>query len=200
MNPLTPKNMRFEPHSVYHIYNRGNNKQPIFFSEANYLFFFGKLQKHITPHADILCWCLMPNHFHLMVYATEKSCKESYGSIKLKIQALSYWIGIIQSSYAQAINKQNGTTGSLFQCKTKAKSLSEKEDIIRCLHYIHQNPLKAGLVWHLHEWQFSSFKDYEGTRDTMLCNQALLYSLTGCNKTSLLENSNQQISFSESLF
>ena len=135
-----------------------------------------------------------------MVYTTEKSCEESYGSIKLKIQTLTYWIGIIQSSYAQAINKQNRTTGSLFQCKTKAKQLTEKEDIIRCFHYIHQNPLKAGLVRLPNEWEFSSFTDYEGTNQTKLCNQPLLHDLTACNNKTLLENSRQQIVFTESLF
>ena len=197
---VIPKNMRFEPHTVYHIYNRGNNKQRIFFNEANYFFFRDKLQKHVTPHADILCWCLMPNHFHFMIYATEKSCEESYGSNNLKIQALTYWIGIIQSSYAQAINKQNRTTGSLFQCKTKAKPLTEKEDIIRCFHYIHQNPLKAGLVSRLNEWEFSSFGDYEDATTASICNQVLLYSITGSNKAFLMENSNQQVRFSDSLF
>jgi len=60
--------MQFATDHIYHIYNRGNNAQPIFFSRENYLFFLKKVRKHILPHADILAWCLMPNHFHFMVY------------------------------------------------------------------------------------------------------------------------------------
>ena len=60
--------MNFETGNLYHIYNQGNNRQKIFFSRENYLFFLNKIKTHILPHADIVAWCLMPNHFHLMVY------------------------------------------------------------------------------------------------------------------------------------
>lgn len=60
--------MIFECGSLYHVYNQGNNRQKIFFNHDNYLFFLKKLKRHVLPHADILAWCLMPNHFHLMVY------------------------------------------------------------------------------------------------------------------------------------
>ena len=60
--------MIFESGHIYHIYNQGNNRQKIFFRDANYLYFLNKIRKHILPHADILAWCLMPNHFHLMIY------------------------------------------------------------------------------------------------------------------------------------
>ena len=60
--------MIFEAGNLYHIYNQGNNRQKIFFSNDNYLYFLTKFKEHILPHADILAWCLMPNHFHLMVY------------------------------------------------------------------------------------------------------------------------------------
>lgn len=60
--------MIFEPYQIYHIYNQGNNKQKIYYSDENYIFFLRKIKKHILPFADILAWCLMPNHFHLMVY------------------------------------------------------------------------------------------------------------------------------------
>jgi putative transposase len=61
------------------------------------------------------------------------------------MQELSYRIGILLSSYSQAINKQNQTTGSLFQQKTKAKDLFQYNEpgkhnyIVNCMHYIHQN-------------------------------------------------------------
>lgn len=60
--------MVFEKGQLYHIYNQGNNRQRIFFRRENYLFFLGKAKRHIAPFADVLAWCLMPNHFHFMVY------------------------------------------------------------------------------------------------------------------------------------
>ena len=60
--------MQFEPNHMYHIFNRGNNSQQIFFNRDNYLFFLKKIKLYIQPYADVLAWCLMPNHFHMMVY------------------------------------------------------------------------------------------------------------------------------------
>ena len=65
--------MNFEEGYIYHIYNQGNNRRQIFFSRDNYLFFLEKMKAHIVPYADILAWCLMPNHFHLMVYLNRLS-------------------------------------------------------------------------------------------------------------------------------
>ncbi|MFB6341095.1 transposase [Saccharicrinis sp. FJH62] len=59
--------MDFESDQLYHVYNQGNNKQDIFFCKENYLFFLKKIETHISPYADIIAYCLMPNHFHLMI-------------------------------------------------------------------------------------------------------------------------------------
>ena len=59
--------MYFEEGYIYHIYNQGNNRQRLFFKRENYLYFLRKVGVYIKPYADILAWCLMPNHFHLMV-------------------------------------------------------------------------------------------------------------------------------------
>jgi len=59
--------MQFEEGYIYHIYNQGNNRQKIFFNRENYLYFLRKINTYILPYGDILAWCLMPNHFHLMV-------------------------------------------------------------------------------------------------------------------------------------
>ena len=60
--------MQFDTGHIYHIFNQGNNRQKIFLERENYLFFLRKIHKHVLPFADILAWCLMPNHFHLMVH------------------------------------------------------------------------------------------------------------------------------------
>ena len=64
--------MNFEPNAVYHIYNRTN--ETLFYSNENYIFFLKKMKKLIYPACNILAWVLMPNHFHFLVEATEKSC------------------------------------------------------------------------------------------------------------------------------
>ena len=59
--------MKFEPHTIYHIFNQGNNRQPIFFQERNYYFFLEKMKTHLLPYGDIIAYCLMPNHFPLAI-------------------------------------------------------------------------------------------------------------------------------------
>ena len=177
--------MHFQPDEQYHIYNRGNNHQPIFFNDDNYLFFLKKIKTQIVPYCDLLCWCLMPNHFHLIINANEHSCKPRQSFGNSYIQELSYQIGILLSTYTQAINKQKKTSGSLFQQKTKSKILDSKNDskkgdyLINAMHYTHQNPWKAALVKKMEDWPYSSFSDYAGFRNGQLCNKSLLMNLTG---------------------
>ncbi|MGB3779976.1 MAG: transposase [Tunicatimonas sp.] len=170
--------MQFEPGNTYHIYNRGNNQQPIFFGRRNYLFFLKKIKKELTPHCEILAWCLMPNHFHLMAYYPDRQCLSSppLANGMGVVQPLNRAIAILLSSYTKAINKQERRTGSLFQQKTKAKSLTGSADPdypFVCFHYIHQNPRRARLVTQLEDWEFSSFRDYAGLRDGKLADKAL---------------------------
>ncbi|HIF00597.1 MAG TPA: transposase, partial [Fuerstia sp.] len=55
----------------YHVYNRGSRKQRIFFDRENYLFFLRKVRKYIVPDvANITSWCLLPNHYHLLLKLT----------------------------------------------------------------------------------------------------------------------------------
>ncbi len=63
--------MEFIGGRLYHIYNQGNNRQKIFFSSENYLFFLKKMRSHLLKHYELLSWCLMPNHFHWMVFIPE---------------------------------------------------------------------------------------------------------------------------------
>ena len=157
--------MEFHPDSFYHIYNRGNNKQQIFFSFENYLFFLKKIKHHLLPHCDILNHCLMPNHFHILIYTKSHISGPDVNNS----------IAIILRSYAQAINKLYSRTGSLFQQKTKAKLLCKQETHYPfiCFNYIHQNPLKAKLVTKMEDWEFSSFRDYIGLRNGTLVNKTL---------------------------
>ncbi len=129
--------MHFATDHVYHIYNRGNNSQKIFFSKDNYLFFLKKIKTYILPYADILAWCLMPNHFHLMVYVHDVEIEVDVGARDRmtsshpisKKRTLNNSIAIILRSYARAIQKQENLNGSLFQAKTKANCLTQIDGI-----------------------------------------------------------------------
>ncbi|MBL7762056.1 MAG: hypothetical protein JNL23_01395, partial [Chitinophagaceae bacterium] len=117
--------MHLTSNEFYHIYNRGNNKHPIFFNHENYLFFIKKLRTQLLPVSSIISYCLMPNHFHLIVMAKEAGLTERPTFGGKPMHEFSYRLGILLSSYSQAINKQNKTIGSLFQQKTRSKHLYE---------------------------------------------------------------------------
>jgi putative transposase len=196
--------MHFEPDNIYHIYNRGHEKQTIFFTERNYRYFLLKIKTEWLPYADVLCYALMPNHFHFMVIPNEEGCKNIILKEKeTHLQHLSKAIGKTLSSYTQAINAELNRNGNLFQKKTKAKCLTGEttnslaDYLITCVHYIHNNPFAAGLVVSPFDWIFSSLKDYAGLRDGTLCNKELLYALTGMSKGDFSTNTipvlNQEI-------
>jgi hypothetical protein len=140
-----------------------------------------------------------------MIYATEKSCEERKSFGGKPMQELAFHIGVLLSSYSQAINKQNNTTGSLFQQKTKAKLLTNNQlifngatiyasYIVMCMHYIHQNAWKAGLAGKIEDWNYSSFPDYIGKRNGKLCNKELLFNLTGYDANHLYKESYEVVS------
>ncbi|MCX6239421.1 MAG: hypothetical protein NTY07_18030 [Bacteroidia bacterium] len=134
--------MIFEPNYIYHIYNQGNNRQKVFFNRENYLFFLKKVSEHILPYADVLAWCLMPNHFHLMVYVRSPDSEgftpsetltytpPSAALTNTSYKNLNDSIGVLLRSYARAINKERNRTGSLFRRKTKADCITKIEGIL----------------------------------------------------------------------
>ncbi len=178
--------MDFIANHLYHIYNQGNNRQPIFFNHGNYLYFLEKIKSHVAPYCHIMAWCLMPNHFHFLIGTDERSTMiKQIGSVKTT--ALGNGFRVMESSYCRGVNRQQKRSGSLFRQHTKAKCLTEEAfdfaaepfmsapDFLNiypavCFHYIHQNPVKARLVSSDVEWEFSSLRDYWGLRNGKLCN------------------------------
>ncbi len=136
--------MNIEKNNIYHIYNQGNNRQKIFFNRENYLFFLKKIKRYIVPYADILAWCLMPNHFHLMVLAnyevlpvdsegfarsealalSNPASSEALAQPGSKLRTFNNSIGIMLRSYTNAINKEQKRSGALFRKQTKAECIT----------------------------------------------------------------------------
>ena len=79
--------------NYYHLYNRGHNRQTIFFTRENYLFFLRQLRRYLVEQAVYLnAYCLMPNHYHLLVCVRQENVSEQMGLLSL--------------SYTKAINRQ----------------------------------------------------------------------------------------------
>lgn len=193
--------MDFVQNNYYHIFNRGNNSQRIFFNRENYLFFLRKIEKQIQPFASVVSWCLMPTHFHLLVFIKhDKILIESTNNHKNeqneRYQTFNQSLGVLLSSYTKAIQYQENITGSLFQKRTKAKLIFDEIEIEpsywnttfgtliniprgmsyleTCVEYIHQNPVYSKLVKKAEDWEFSSYQDYLGLREGKLIDYGLL--------------------------
>ena len=144
----------------------------------------------------------MPNHFHFMLQPTQKGCETVILKGKTThLQLLSRTIGKTLSSYTQAINLQNRTTGNLFQKKTKAKCLTEpsniatpfyvRDHLATCFFYIHNNPLAANIVADLKEWRYSSWPDYYGFRNGTLCNKQKAIQQLGLTEIDFMKTMNE---------
>ncbi len=197
--------MHFEPQAIYHVYNRSNEKT--FYIRDNYLLFLSKVRKLIFPFCDILAWVLMPNHFHFLIQAKESGCENAMEKHRPHLQILSKNFGSLMNGFTQAINKQEKRRGKLFSHDIKAKNLNEasfdaalvfknslclKTDYATtCFLYIHQNPVMAGLVTDLEDWEYSSFRDYAGLRNGKLINKTLAKEIIELD----FENLRQQLQF-----
>ena len=166
--------MHFEEGHVYHIINRSNEK--IFYCNENYLFFIRKIRRHLEPICEIIAWCLMPNHFHLIIMANAQSTNFTGESHRPGTQLFSKNLGIVLSSYTRAINNSNRRRGKLFGHKTKALQITHRNEnyLLNCIHYIHHNPLDSGIVNKLEDWEYSSYLDYSGKRNGTLINRDLI--------------------------
>lgn len=141
------------------------------------------------PQCEILAYCLMPNHFHFLLVATEQSaisCR--LGNIDSN--QLSNAFRLLLSEYAQDFNKANNRSGSLFRQKTKAKNLADytqSDAALTCFNYIHNNPSAANLVKMSKDWEFSSLKEYLKLKQASVCNQRLAYEMLGIDTSYIKE-------------
>jgi putative transposase len=178
--------MEFYKNSLYHIYNQGNNKEVIFNNRKDYLAFINKLRDYLMPNCDILAYCLMYNHFHILIQTNETSVEKiKIGNIELN--KLTNSIRLILSEYALGFNKRNNRTGSLFRQKTKFKLVDNGNPYYprQVFCYILRNPLESKIVKNLEDWEYSSFLDHNGSRKGTLCNLSLCKEILGFEKSDL---------------
>ena len=154
-----------EEGKYYHVYNRGNNSEPIFFEPANMKYFMKLTHKYMGPIAQIYAYCLLKNHFHLLLKIDDekewRTDKLSYSTIeKPKLISPEKQISNLFNAYTQAINKRVGRTGKLFEGSYKSKEIDSDEYFIESIIYIHNNPVKHNITKSAQEYAHSSFNSY----------------------------------------
>ncbi|MDE2019423.1 MAG: transposase [Patescibacteria group bacterium] len=166
----------FAPDNYYHTYNRGNEKESIFREDSDYVLWMARLKENLFPKPpsedglrrpssegerkplapnsfSLTTYCLMPNHFHLLI----RQCTE------LPISKL---LSKVSTGYSKCFNLKYERIGHLFQDKFKAKLVDKNDYLLWLSAYIHANPVVAGLAKHPANWQWSSYNEYIAILDS----------------------------------
>jgi REP element-mobilizing transposase RayT len=151
----------FEPGTYYYVYNRGNNLENIFLEERNYNYFLMLIQKYLLPIADVYAYCLLKNHFHLLIRIKEMDeLPEKYQS-KVHLPFSNLF-----NAYAKSINKSYDRVGSLFQEHLKRNRVKEEEYLKQLVVYIHLNPVKHKFSNRFENYLHSSYRSYLSDKET----------------------------------
>lgn len=159
------------PGVFYHIYNRGNNDENLFREQRNYAYFLQLYARHVEPVAETYAYCLLKNHFHLLVRVRGE---EEVVSGEGKPFRPSHNFGNLFNAYTKTVNKTYGRRGSLFQRRFKRVAVQDDAYLRRLIFYIHANPRKHGLVDDFRNWPWSSYPALTGKGKTRLAREAVL--------------------------
>jgi hypothetical protein len=158
--------------TYYHIYNRGVNGENIFLEGRNYEHFLNLFAKHIEPVCDLFGYCMLRNHFHILVRVKSEEEIVEYK----QTLAVSETVRVLEkgkplgseypsdqfsnffNAYAKAINKAYGRTGSLFQHPFGRVPITSDRQFWNVISYIHQNPQKHKFMDDFRDWKYSSYE------------------------------------------
>ena len=174
---------------TYHIYSRGNNRENLFHEQKNYDYFLSLYVKHIVPMALTYAYCLMKNHFHLLVRikSDEELLKDQTGLTNQSgLEAIlnrspSRSFGNFFVAYTKGFNKMYGRTGALFESPFGRKPVHDERYFYQLLIYIHQNPQKHNFVDDFRTWPYSSYSGITSTKPSRLERDAVLELLGGAD-------------------
>jgi putative transposase len=147
---------------IYHIYNRGNNREDILLEERNHRYFLNLYARYIEPVADTYAYCLLKNHFHVLVRILTVEEQEQTFRVSETLKVFkpispSQPFSNLFNAYAKAINKAYGRTGSLFEHPFGRVPVTSDAHFVYLIAYIHQNPQKHGFVDDFRDWPYSSY-------------------------------------------
>jgi putative transposase len=180
-----PQSGPLERGRYYHIYNRGNNRENLFVEERNYRYFLQLYAHYIEPVAETYAYCLLRNHFHLLVRIkdVESLAQDVSGSAPRQGsgrepdrpgQAPGRAFSNLFNAYAKAINKAYDRTGALFQRPFGRVEVTSDAQFAWLVVYIHRNPQKHHFVDDFRDWPFSSYGTLLSAQPTHLRREEVL--------------------------
>jgi len=175
-----------EPDKYYHIFNHAVGRENLFVLEKNYSYFLEKYSKYIPPIADTFAYCLMPNHYHILIRIKPEN--ELLAFFNHKIQSkepLAIYDELTRkripqvfsnffNAYAKAINKQESRQGSLFKESFGRKHIDTPEYLKDAIHYIHYNPVHHKFVDDFTNWKYSSYHSIVSALPTQIMRREVI--------------------------
>jgi len=129
---------------IYHIINRGNGRQQVFHTEGDYRAFVNLMSEAVERHPlKVLAWCIMPNHFHLLVSPE-------------RVDDLSRWMQWFMTSHVRRYHHFHKSSGHVWQGRYKSFIVQEDKHLLTLLRYIEGNPVRAKIVTTAKDWTWSS--------------------------------------------
>jgi len=153
----------FESGQYYHIYNRGNNKENIFIEDRNYNFFLEKMKKYLLPVADVYAYCLLKNHFHIVLRIKDKMELSDNLKEKVHLPFSNFF-----NSYAKSINTAYNRTGSLFQENLQRNRIENEDYLKQLIVYVHLNPVKHNFTKSFEAYLHSSYRSFMSNKETSI--------------------------------
>ena len=156
------RHVQFAVGCYYHVYNRGANRTSIFTGDSDFLDFLYRLRTNAARYnATLIAYCLMPNHFHILVR------QDGDKSAGLMIQCTC-------NGYAQAFNLRRNHSGTLFQGRYQCIHVDQDEYLRHLCRYIHTNPVKDGFALRPELWPYSNYADWINQRPTAETDRAFV--------------------------
>ena len=168
------------PSKYYHIYNHANGDDNLFKEPENYRYFLQQYEKHIAPVVNTLAYCLMPNHFHLIIKTkNETELITAFPKFKTlekltNANFISKQFSNFFSSYTQAFNKKYDRRGSLFIKNFKRKPILTDAHLITAILYVHNNPVHHGFTQQMNDWHWSSVHSIHDPEQRLIATDKLL--------------------------
>jgi putative transposase len=152
---------------IYHVYSHAVSKDNLFRNPENFYFFLNKYKGYIPQVAETFAFCLLPNHFHLLIRVRPETEIKNYFRAKFNVEdkhnipkRVSLQFSHFLNGYTQAYNKLFDRKGALFMSRIQRNEINSDHYFSRVMGYIHVNPIKHGFVKSYHDWEYSSYHLY----------------------------------------
>jgi REP element-mobilizing transposase RayT len=157
---LTP----IEPGNTYHIYNRGNNYQEVFFTQEDYQLFLDKFKFYLKEYCSLYAFALLPNHYHLLLRVNDNEPGSRFSQQFMKFIL----------SYTNKTNFKMNRNGSLFLARFRRIKVDNEDYLRRLAYYIHHNPVKHSIAPDYRTYKYSSYRIFLSDKSITLAREEVL--------------------------